>query len=154
MRREKKRSIDTKYRNCRRDYLHVAKKGKSRQRNRISFNSNIKQQLFYKELISTLYKITETDISSSSSLCCTASTDLSDPLSPPSLSSIAPGRSSRLYPVSALSCCIYILAGRPAFARPCKGCPQEYIAYESVLISPAVSRMSGSSNFDSFRDGW
>ena len=32
--------------------------------------------------------------------------------------------------------------------------PQEYIPYELVPTSPAVSRMSGSSNFDSFRDGW
>ena len=31
--------------------------------------------------------------------------------------------------------------------------PQEYIAYEFVLTSPAVSRMSGSFNLDSFRDG-
>ena len=31
--------------------------------------------------------------------------------------------------------------------------PQEYITYELVPTSPAVSRMSGSSNFDSFRDG-
>ena len=32
--------------------------------------------------------------------------------------------------------------------------PQEYITYEFVPTSPAVSRMSSSSNFDSFRDGW
>ena len=32
--------------------------------------------------------------------------------------------------------------------------PQEYITYEFFLASTAVSRMSGSSNFDSFRDGW
>ena len=31
---------------------------------------------------------------------------------------------------------------------------QEYIAFELVLTSSAVSRMSGSSNLDSFRDGW
>ena len=31
--------------------------------------------------------------------------------------------------------------------------PQEYIIYKFVLISPAVPRMSGSSNLDSFRDG-
>ena len=31
---------------------------------------------------------------------------------------------------------------------------QEYAAYEVVPTSPAVSRMSGSSNLDSFRDGW
>ena len=39
----------------------------------------------------------------------------------PSLWSIAFGRSSRLYPVLAHSCCMYVLAGRPAFARPCEG---------------------------------
>ena len=32
--------------------------------------------------------------------------------------------------------------------------PLEYIIYELVPTSPAVSRMSGSSNFNSFRDGW
>ena len=37
----------------------------------------------------------------------------------PSLSSITLGWSSRLQAVSALSCCIKVLAGRPAFARPC-----------------------------------
>ena len=31
--------------------------------------------------------------------------------------------------------------------------PQEYITYELVPTSPAVSHMSGSSNWDSFRDG-
>ncbi len=33
------------------------------------------------------------------------------------------------------------------------GGPLEYIPYELVLASPAVSCMSGSSNLDSFRDG-
>ena len=33
-------------------------------------------------------------------------------------------------------------------------CVQEYIIYELVPTSPAVSHMSGSSNFDSFRDRW
>ena len=32
--------------------------------------------------------------------------------------------------------------------------PQEYTAYESVFTSPAVPHMFGSSNLDSFRDGW
>ena len=32
--------------------------------------------------------------------------------------------------------------------------PQEYIDFKFVLTSPAVSCMSGSSNWDSFRDGW
>ena len=31
--------------------------------------------------------------------------------------------------------------------------PQEYITHKLVPTSPTVSRMSGSSNFDSFRDG-
>ena len=35
-----------------------------------------------------------------------------------SLSFIAAGRSSKLYPVSSHSCCMYVRAGRPAFARP------------------------------------
>ena len=38
-----------------------------------------------------------------------------------SLSSIASGRSSGLHPVSSQSCCIYVRAGRPAFARPNMG---------------------------------
>ena len=32
--------------------------------------------------------------------------------------------------------------------------PQECIPYELIPTSPAVSRMFGSSNFDSFHDGW
>ena len=32
--------------------------------------------------------------------------------------------------------------------------PQEYITYELVPTSPTVSCVSGTSNFDSFRDGW
>ena len=39
----------------------------------------------------------------------------------PSLSSIAPGRSSRLHPVSAQSYCIWVLASLPAFACACAG---------------------------------
>ena len=34
------------------------------------------------------------------------------------LSFIASGRSSGLHPVSSKSCCMYVRAGRPAFARP------------------------------------
>ena len=35
-----------------------------------------------------------------------------------SLSFIASGRSSGLHPVSSHSCCMYVRAGRPAFAGP------------------------------------
>ena len=38
-----------------------------------------------------------------------------------SLSFLASGRSSRLHPVSSHGCCIYVRAGRPAFARPYAG---------------------------------
>ena len=32
--------------------------------------------------------------------------------------------------------------------------PLEHVTYEFVPTSPAVSHMSGSSNFDNFRAGW
>ena len=38
-----------------------------------------------------------------------------------SLSSIAPGRSSSVHPVSPLSCCILVLGGLTVFAHPCGG---------------------------------
>ena len=65
-----------------------------------------------------------------------------------SLSFIASGRSSGLHPVSSHSCWMYVRAGRPAFARPYV----EYITYELVPATSAVSCMSCSSNLDSFRD--
>ena len=71
-----------------------------------------------------------------------------------SLSFIASGRSSRLHPVSSHSCCMYVRAGRPAFDWPYAGGPQEYITYDLVLASPAVSGMSGSFSLYSFRDRW
>ena len=37
------------------------------------------------------------------------------------ISSIALSRSSSLHPISAQSCGILVLAGRPVFARPCEG---------------------------------
>ena len=38
-----------------------------------------------------------------------------------SLSFIVSGRSSGLHPISSHSCCMYVRAGRPAFARPYAG---------------------------------
>ena len=50
---------------------------------------------------------------------------------------------------------MYVRAGRPAFAHSCEGVNRStYITYVLVPTSPAVSRMSGLSNLDSFRDGW
>ena len=56
------------------------------------------------------------------------------------LSSIAPGRSSRLHPVPTQSCCIKVLAGRPIFSRPCKGIHGSISLMSSSLLlqqSPA-----------------
>ena len=92
--------------------------------------------------------------SSSSSSCHAINTDISDSLSPPfpivhcfwqvirATSSIG---TELLYLCS--SWASYFCSSR------WRG-PQEYITYELVPTSPAVSPMSGLSNFDSFRDGW
>ena len=52
----------------------------------------------------------------------------------PTLSSIAFGRSSGLYPVSAQSCCMYVRAGRPAFSRPCEGVHRSISLTSSSLL--------------------
>ena len=43
--------------------------------------------------------------------------------------------------------------GRPAFARPCEGVHKSTSLMSSSRLLQQ-SRMSGSSNFDSFRDEW
>ena len=86
------------------------------------------------------------------SSCCTASTDLLDPLTPPV--SIA-HRFREVF--QAISCIVtellYICSSR--LSCLCSSMwrdPREYIAYEFILTFPAVSRMSGSSHLDTFRD--
>ena len=54
----------------------------------------------------------------SSSSCRAASTDILSLSRHFSLSFIASGRSSGLHPVPSHSCCMYVRAGRPAFAWP------------------------------------
>ena len=51
-----------------------------------------------------------------------------------SQSSIASGRSSWLHPVSSHSCCMYVLAGRPAFARPYTGVHRSTLLMSSSLL--------------------
>ena len=51
-----------------------------------------------------------------------------------SLSFIASGRSSGLHPVSSHSCCMYFLAGRPAFARPYVGVHRSTSLMSSSLL--------------------
>ena len=50
------------------------------------------------------------------------------------LSSIALGKSSRLHPVSAQSCCIEILVGRSTFACPCEGIHRSMSLMSSSLL--------------------
>ena len=51
-----------------------------------------------------------------------------------SLSFIASGRFSGLHPVSSQSCCMYVRAGRPAFARPCEGVHRNTSLMSSSLL--------------------
>ena len=54
-----------------------------------------------------------------------------------SLSFIASGSSSGLHPVSSHSCCMYVRAGRPAFARPYVGVHRSTSLMSSSLQCPA-----------------
>ena len=51
-----------------------------------------------------------------------------------SQSFIASGRSSGLHPVSSQSCCLYVQAGRPAFARPYVGVHRSKSLLSSALL--------------------
>ena len=51
-----------------------------------------------------------------------------------SLSFIASGRSSGLHPVSSHSCCMYVRAGRPAFAWPYAGVHRSTSLMSSSLL--------------------
>ena len=51
-----------------------------------------------------------------------------------SLSFIASGRSSGLHPVSSPSCCMYVLCGCPAFARPYVGVHRSTSLMSSSLL--------------------
>ena len=90
--------------------------------------------------------------SSSSSLCRAGSTDIPDPLSP--LFPIV----HRLWQVFWTTSHILIellnvcSCWSSCFCSAICGGPLEYITYEFVPASPAVSCMSGSSNLNSFRD--
>ena len=55
-----------------------------------------------------------------------------------SLSFIASGRSSGLHPVSSPSCCMYVRAGRPAFAWPYAGVHRSTSRMSSSLLLQRV----------------
>ena len=70
----------------------------------------------------------------SSSSCRATSIDYPDPLPPPYSVVHHSSRSSRLQPVSAQSCCIQVLAGRPAFSRPCERVHRSMSLMSSSLL--------------------
>ena len=67
-----------------------------------------------------------------------------------SLSFIASGRASGLHPVSSHGCCMYVRAGRPAFARPYVGVHRSTSLMTSSLL---LQQCPGLSSLDSFHDG-
>ena len=71
----------------------------------------------------------------------------------PSLTSVAPGWASGLHLVSCTELLYLVSSGSSCLCSSMWRGPQEYITYEFVLTSPAVSRMSVSSSLDGFRDG-
>ena len=89
-----------------------------------------------------------------SSLCHTISTDIPDPLSPPSLSSVALGRLSGLYTVSTQSCCMQVRAGHPAFARRCEGVHKSTSLMSWFLLLQQFPACLVRLIQDCFRDGW
>ena len=88
-----------------------------------------------------------------SSSCYPASTDLVDPLSPPVSTNLYRYRAV-VYRFCIGTDMLYIGSSWPSClcSSMWRG-PREYIAYELILTSLAVSRMSASSNLDSFRNG-
>ena len=70
-----------------------------------------------------------------------------------SLSFISSGRSSGLHSVYSHSCCMYVLAGRTALARPYVGVHRSTSLMSLIPAPPEMSCVPGSSNLDSFRDG-
>ena len=90
--------------------------------------------------------------SSSSSSSRAASTDIPDPLSP-HLPIIHHLRQVFRVTSCVLTQLLYVSSSwSSCFCTAICGGLQEYITYELVLASPAVSRVSGSSNLYSFRD--
>ena len=70
----------------------------------------------------------------SSSSCHAACIDLPGPHPHASLSSIAPGRSSRIHPLSGQTRYMWVLAGCPAFDRPCEGVHRSMSIMSSSLL--------------------
>ena len=90
----------------------------------------------------------------SSSSCRAISTDIPDPLSP-LLPIVHRFWQVRRATNRILTELLYVGSSwPPCFCTAIRRGPLEYITYELVPTSPEVSCMFGSSNLDSFRDGW
>ena len=101
-----------------------------------------------------IYIYLHTYISSSSSSCHTACTDLPNTLSP-AISIIH--HSLEVFQTKSCISTELLYIGSSWLSYLCSSIwrgPQKYIFYEFILTSPVVSHISGSSNFDSFHDGW
>ena len=118
------------------------------------FKNNVAPKKRNKSVI-YIYIHTHAHTYTPSSLSCrTANMDLPDSLSPP-VSIVHCSRE-----VFQTTSCIgteLLYRGSSWLSNLCSSMwrgPWEYVAYEFVLTSPAVFCMSGSSNLDSFHDGW
>ena len=89
---------------------------------------------------------------SSSSSCPAISTDISDPISPHLPIDHCFWQVLKATSRIVAAVCRFELNVLPLLVHV-RG-STEIITYELVPTSPAVSCMSGSSNFDCFRDGW
>ena len=113
----------------------------------------VKNSCFYLSSLKDQWFLLPAPLSSSSSSCCAASTDISDPLSP-----LLPiiHRLRQVFRTTSriLTKLLYVCSSwSSSFCSAICGGPLEYITYELVPASPAVSCVSDSSNLDSFRDG-
>ena len=130
------------------------RKGTVKSRMHLERRKTISSRKYWKQTPSNKRQWIKTSSSSSSS-CHALSKDIPDPLSPPLrivhcfrlvFRAISRIYTELLYVGSSWSSCLCSAMWRG---------PQEYITYELVPTSPAVSRMFGGSNFDSFvMGGW
>ena len=126
-----------------------------------SLNTNINLSVYVilimnkgkKRQVQLTYKYKKKSYISSSSSCQTVSTDIFGPLSPP-LPIVHCFWQVFRATSSTFTKLLYVCSSWTSCHRSSmwKG-PQGYITYEHVSTSPAVFRISGSSNFHTFHDG-
>ena len=134
------------------NWIKISTQGKKN--NKLWIGGAIKETVKSPYMFSGFLRLRGQSSSSSSSPCRTISTDLTDPLLLP-FSII-----HRFWSVFKATSCIgtlllYVVASwSSCLFSSMWGSPQENVTYEFVPTFPSVSRMSVSTNLDSFRDGW